>query len=421
MSIIRIFEVSKNISGMRTKRIEFKNSEELDLSARLELPAGAGTPAQFAIFAHCFTCGKNAKATTTISRALTQSGFGVLRFDFTGLGQSEGEFSDTGFSTNVQDIVDAAAFLEEFYLAPSLLIGHSLGGTAVIHAASKIKSVLALCTIGAPFDAAHVLNLFGKDRAELREKGSVKVRIASRDFTIGDKFLKDLEISSTAEVLSKLKKPILIMHSPQDEVVSIQNAADIYSAAFHPKSFISLDGTNHLLTNNDDANYAAHVLGAWVSRYISKSNDGKLKTDKQVAVQIGSDGFTTEVVAGEHYFLADEPKSVGGNNLGPSPYQLLNAALGACTAMTLKMYADRKKWPLEKATVHLSHNKEYSKDSANPEERSSRIDVFERVLELEGNLSQDQLQRLMEIANKCPVHRTLTDSSVEVKTTMKRD
>lgn len=406
---------------MRTKSIKFKNSEELELSAHLELPAGGGTPERFAIFAHCFTCGKNAKATTTISRALTQSGFGVLRFDFTDLGQSGGEFSDTGFTTNVQDIVDAAAFLKEFYKAPSLLVGHSLGGTAVIHASLKIKSVQAVCTIGAPFEAAHVLKLFGKERAEIREKGNVRVRIASRDFTIGDKLFNDLEGSSTAKVLSKLKKPILIMHSPQDEVVEIQNAADIYNSAVHPKSFISLDGTNHLLTENEDANYAARVLGAWVSRYIRESERIKIQTVKQVAVQIGSDGFTTEVVAGEHYFLADEPKSAGGNDLGPSPYQLLNAALGACTAMTIKMYADRKKWPLLKATVHLSYNKEYDKDSANPEDKSSKIDVFERELELEGDLSEDQRKRLLEIANKCPVHRTLTDNSVEVKTSLKSD
>ncbi len=406
---------------MRTKRIKFKNSEELELSARLELPAGTGTPERFAIFAHCFTCGKNAKATTAISRALTQSGYGVLRFDFTGLGQSEGEFSDTGFSTNVQDIVDAAAFLQEFYRAPSLLVGHSLGGTAAIHAASKIKSIQALCTIGAPFEAVHVLNLFGKDRAEIHDKKNIKVQIASREFNIGDKFLEDLETISTADVLSKLKKPILIMHSPQDEIVEIQNAANIYNSAFHPKSFISLDGTDHLLTEDNDANYVARVLGAWVSRYICESDDSKFQTEKQVAVQIGSDGFTTEVVAGEHYFLADEPKSVGGNELGPSPYELLNAALGACTAMTIKMYADRKKWRLDKATVHLSYNKEYDKDSANPEDRSSKIDFFERELELEGDLSEDQRERLLEIANKCPVHRTLTDNSVEVKTSLKTD
>lgn len=404
---------------MRTKRIKFKNSNDLELSARLELPAGTVSPIQFAIFAHCFTCGKNAKATTTISRALTQSGFGVLRFDFTGLGQSEGDFSDTGFATNVEDLIDAAKFLEEFYSAPSLLIGHSLGGTAVIHAASKISNIKAICTIGAPFEAAHVLKLFGKNRSEIQEKGSARVRIASRDFTIGAKFLNDLEETSTSDILSNLKIPILIMHSPQDEIVEIQNAADIYNAAFHPKSFISLDGTNHLLTNDDDANYVARVLGAWVSRYIPEDEKNKLKTDKQVVVEIGSDGFTTEILAGDHSFLADEPESVGGNNLGPSPYQLLNAALGACTAMTLKMYADRKKWPLTKSTIHLSHNKEYNMDSANPEMGSSKIDVFERVLELEGDLSEEQRNRLEEIANKCPVHRTLMDKSVEIRTSMK--
>lgn len=406
---------------MRTRNIKFKNAKELELSARLELPAGSTRPERYAIFAHCFTCGKNAKAATTLSRELTQSGFGVLRFDFTGLGQSEGDFGETGFTTNLSDLESAAAFLEEFYEAPTLLIGHSLGGTAVIHAAQKIDSIEAICTIGAPFEATHVRHLLTTDIKDLKENRRNTINIGGRDFDVSEDFLKDLDEFSTESILSKQKIPILIMHSPQDTIVNIENAAEIYNAAFHPKSFISLDGTDHLLTGNRDAEYAARVLGAWVSRYICESEEQKLHTEQEVAVQIGSDKFTSEVVAGAHRMLADEPKSAGGNDLGPSPYQLLNAALGACTVMTLKMYADRKDWPLEKATVHLSHNKEYAKDSANPEERKSKIDVFVRQLELEGALDEKQKNRLVEIANKCPVHRTLTDSEVEVKTSLKKD
>lgn len=404
---------------MRTKRIAFKNKNGLELSARLELPAGTSRPDRYAIFAHCFTCGKNAKGATTVSRALTQSGYGVLRFDFTGLGQSEGNFGETNFKTNISDLVDAASFLEEFYEAPSLLIGHSLGGTAVIHAAAKIKSVKALCTIGAPFEAEHVHHLIEVDPKEFEDDGKAKINIGGCLFEIGDAFYSDLEKHRTASILPDLKIPLLVMHSPQDKIVSIDNAADIYRAAHHPKSFISLDGFDHLITNEDNAEYVARVLGAWVSGYVYESDAGKLMTEKQVAVQIGSDEFTTEVVAGAHRFLADEPKSAGGNDLGPSPYQLLNAALGTCTAMTVKMYADRKKWPLTKATVHLNHAKEYGEDSAHPEERKSKIDVFIRELELEGDLNDDQKERLLEIANKCPVHRTLTDNEVEVKTSLK--
>ncbi|NEN24768.1 OsmC family protein [Cryomorpha ignava] len=399
---------------MRTKAIKFKNADDFELSARLELPIGE-KPRRFAIFAHCFTCGKNAKAATNISRELTQNGFGVLRFDFTGLGQSEGEFEDTGFTTNVEDIISAAKFLEEFYFSPTLLVGHSLGGTAVIHASAKVESVKAICTIGAPAEASHVLHVIGHSREEIEKNGKASVSIADRPFMIGQKFLSDLEKHSSESVLNKLRKAILIMHSPQDSVVEIENAAALFKAAHHPKSFISLDGANHLLTKQEDAEYASSVLGAWVKRYIPEVEE-PFTTENHTAVQLGSDGFTTEIIAGEHRFLADEPKSVGGNNLGPSPYQLLNAALGACTAMTIKMYADRKKWDLTKVTVHLDHSSEYAKDSSNPEAKKSRIDTFNRYLEVEGDLDDEKRARLLEIANKCPVHRTLTESDVKVET-----
>ena len=405
---------------MQTKIIKFKNSDELELSARLELPLGS-KPTAYAIFAHCFTCGNNAKAATNISRKLTQSGFGVLRFDFTGLGQSEGDFAETGFTTNISDIVSAAEFLDEFYESPSLLIGHSLGGTAVIHASAKIDSVKAVCTIASPSEANHVLRLMQHKRTEIEEAGKAEVNIGGRPFMIGNTFISDLEKHSTASVLAELNKAILIMHSPQDRVVEIENAAELYNAAHHPKSFISIDGADHLLLNPDDAEYVSELIGTWVKRYISEDKSHQLNTENQTAVRLSGDEFTSEIIAGSHRFIADEPKSVGGNDLGPSPYQLLNAALGACTAMTLKMYADRKKWDLSEVTVHLNHKKHYAEDMENPESSKSKIDVFERLLEIKGNLDNDQRERLLEIANKCPVHRTLTNTEVQVKTQLQSE
>lgn len=404
---------------MRTRRIKFNNKQDLELSARLELPAGSHEPGAYAIFAHCFSCGKNARAATSVSRELTQSGFGVLRFDFTGLGESEGDFGDTGFSNNISDLEAAADFLREFYVAPSLLIGHSLGGTAVIHAALRIQSVKAICTIGAPFEAEHLRHLLAVNPEDLDRGERVEVNLGGRNFRIGSGFYADLKSERTAKILPALKIPLLVMHAPGDKVVSIDNAREIYSAAFHPKSFISLDTADHLLLKPADATYAARMIGMWVSRYIDACKASGLETDQDVAVQIGSDKFTSEVIAGQHQFLADEPEKAGGNDLGPSPYQLLNAALGACTAMTLKMYADRKKWPLLKATIHLSHGKHYSADSSNPEKKSSKIDVFRRQIELEGDLDDKQRKRLLEIANKCPVHRTLTDNDVAIETQLK--
>ncbi len=404
---------------MKTLRIQFKNGDKIDLSARLELPIGY-EPNQFAIFAHCFTCGKNIKAATVISRQLTQSGFGVLRFDFTGLGQSEGHFAETGFTSHIQDLESAADYLTENYRAPSLIIGHSLGGTAAIHAASRIKSIKAICTIGAPFEAHHVMHMIDSSRDEIREKGRANVSIGGRSFEIGNTLLDDIEQHKTGKVLPDLKIPILILHSPQDKIVSIDNAADIYAAAHHPKSFVTLDGANHLVSDEDDASYVANITASWVKRYIDMENSDKLETDKHVAVQLGSDGFTSEVVSGKHNFLADEPKEFGGNDMGPSPYQLLNAALGACTAMTLKMYADRKKWDLSKVTVHLSHEKVHAKDSSDPETKKSKIDTFERSIEIEGDLDDTKREKLLEIAEKCPVHRTLTETEVRIETKLRK-
>jgi len=400
---------------VKTVSVKFKNKAGYSLSARLELPVGYRAE-HFAIFAHCFTCGKNSKASTVISRQLTLKGIAVLRFDFTGLGQSEGDFGESGFTSNIDDLISAADFLENEYHAAELIIGHSLGGTAVIHAAAQISSIRAVCTIGSPFESSHVRHLLESKTDEILEKGKAQVNIGGRPFEISKSFLDDIEKKSTGSILPDLKRSLLIMHSPQDKIVEIKNAAEIYQAAFHPKSFITLDGADHLLTNRRDSQYAAEVVAAWAQRYLGHSKKENLTTDLQTVVQLGNDGFTTEVVSGDHYLLADEPEDVGGNDLGPSPYQLLNSALGTCTAMTLKLYADRKKWDLKKVTVHLAHEKQHLEDSADPDSKSSKADVFFRKLEIEGELDADQRSRLLEIANKCPVHRTLTETEVKIET-----
>ncbi len=332
---------------------------------------------------------------------------------------SEGEFSQTGFTTNISDLESAASFLTENYEAPKLLIGHSLGGTAVLHASDRIGSIEAVCTIGSPFEPNHVLHLLESGREEIEREGVAEVHIGGRPFNIGKEFLEDIETHKTEEFLPNLRKALLIMHSPQDAIVEIDNAARIYVKAHHPKSFITLDGADHLLTNPKDAAYAANMIASWVTRYLPPDETPKIDTPEDVAVQLGTDGYTTEVQAGKHTFLADEPADVGGNDMGPTPYQLLNAALGTCTAMTLKMYADRKKWPLERVTVHLSHSKKHLEDSSHPESKNSKIEEFNRILEIEGELDEDQRNRLLEIADKCPVHRTLTERDVHVKTVLK--
>lgn len=402
---------------MPSKKIEFQNTNGENLAARLELPVDQH-PHTFAIFAHCFTCSKNIAAVRNISRALNQGGIAVLRFDFTGLGESEGDFADTNFSSNVEDLVAAAQYLEDNYQAPALLVGHSLGGAAVISAAAKMPSVKAVATIGAPFDPNHVSHLLSEGLEEIEEKGTASVNIGGRPFTVKKQFLEDIRESNLQEKLQQFRKAILIMHSPQDRTVSVDNAAKIYHAARHPKSYISLDGADHLLSQKMDSVYAGNMIAAWVSRYLELPKEEPLKAEKEVAVRLGDEGFTTEVMVRKHALTADEPESVGGNDFGPSPYELVSAGLGACTAMTLQMYARRKKWDLKEVTVHLEHYKDYAEDMANVENNQSKIDHFDRVVELEGNLDDDQKQRLLEIANKCPVHRTL-HSDIKINTVLK--
>lgn len=399
---------------MKSQRLTFENRKGLQLSASLDLPLGE-QPKAYAIFAHCFTCGKNLRGERNISLALTQEGFAVFRFDFTGLGQSEGEFFATNFSSNVSDLEDAANFLAGNYAPPQLIIGHSLGGAASLMASSRLDFVKAVVTIGAPAEPAHVAHLFQSIEERITTEGEAKVEIGGRPFLIQKHFLEDIRSVNLGDIIKSLKKPLLVMHSPQDTVVGIENAQKIYVQAWHPKSFVSLDGADHLLLKKADSLYAGKTIAAWAARYIDLNEPKPLLTNKQAVVRTGAVGYTTEVRAGQHTFIADEPASVGGADLGPSPYDLLVAALGTCTSMTLRMYADRKGWDLQEVRVHLQHSKEHCEDCGDTDSPKSKIDTIERVLELEGNLDEKQRARLLEIADRCPVHRTL-HSDIRVNT-----
>ncbi|MFD2561450.1 bifunctional alpha/beta hydrolase/OsmC family protein [Aquimarina rubra] len=392
---------------MSLSKISFTNAEGQTLSGRLELPADQH-PHNFALFAHCFTCNKNLGAVRNISRALTSQGFGVLRFDFTGLGESEGDFADTNFSGNVEDLVAAADFLTKEYQAPSLLVGHSLGGAAAIFAAAAIDSIKAVATVGAPSDPTHVQHLLRSGLEEIEANGKAIVNLSGRDFTIKKQFLDDLETKSLPTVAKNLDKALLVLHSPQDTTVGIRNAEEIYHAAKHPKSFVTLDGADHLLMRKEDSIYVGKVIAGWSSRYVDIPEEPKLKSQHHVVASLGNDeGYTTQMKVGNHYMVADEPESVGGNDFGPSPYELVSAGLSACTAMTIKMYVARKDWDLQNVEVHTSYDKKHMEDCENCEDPMAKIDTFEREIKLEGNLDEKQIQRILQIADKCPVHKTL--------------
>ncbi|MEP2281201.1 bifunctional alpha/beta hydrolase/OsmC family protein [Maribacter sp.] len=396
---------------MGFEKVTFTNSQGKQLAARLELPTNQEAHS-YAIFAHCFTCNKNFSAVRNISRALVSRGIAVLRFDFTGLGESEGEFEETNFSSNVSDLIEAAKFLEQNYKAPSLLVGHSLGGAAVIFAASQLDAVVAVTTIGAPSSPAHVQHLFKSNVDEINTMGKAKVNIGGRDFTIKKDFIDDIQSKPMKEVLKNMRKPYLVIHSPQDTIVGIENAKELYQYAHHPKSFISIDKADHLLMDNEDSTYVGNVIAGWAERYLDVPKRQSVKTTHQVAVSIGNEGFTSEIVSGNHLLIADEPKDFGGNDFGPSPYDYVSSGLGACTAMTLRMYASRKKWDLQKVIVHVDHGKEHALDSENTS-AVKKIDTFKRKIELYGDLNSEQRKRLLEIADKCPVHKTLsTESSI---------
>jgi len=390
--------------------VRFPGSLGATLAARLDLPPVK--PAAFALFAHCFTCSKDTLAASRISAALTGRGIAVLRFDFTGLGGSEGDFANTNFSSNIADLVAAAAWLKREREAPKILIGHSLGGAAVLAAAQEIPEAAAVATIAAPFEPAHVRDLLAPALPEIEAAGEATVELAGRAFRIKKQFLDDIGGRSGREAIANLRKALLIFHSPRDTTVSIDNAAQIFMAAKHPKSFVSLDDADHLLTRREDASYVAAVLAAWASRYIGAPvvEAQPIRADEPGVVTVAEtrEGkFTQAITVGKHRLRADEPASAGGTDTGPSPYDLLLAALGACTAMTVRMYADLKQLPLEKITVRLRHEKVHAQDCAECETREGKIDRIEREIELKGKLDDAQRARLLEIANKCPVHRTL--------------
>ena len=399
---------------MPSERFEFLNARGEKLAAALERPAGQ--PSAFALFAHCFTCGKDNLAAKRIAEGLTARGIAVLRFDFTGLGASEGDFANTTFSSNVQDLVAAANHLRQEYQAPAILIGHSLGGAAVLAAARHVPEARAVATIGAPADPAHVAGLFQQHVAEIQEKGEVEVALAGRPFRIRKEFLDDVAMHSLEDHLASLRKALLVLHSPTDDTVGIENASAIFTAAKHPKSFLSLSGADHLLSRRADAVYVAEVIAAWSERYLDMVPEPDEMPIEGVLIGETRNGkFEQSVVIGTHRYLADEPVSVGGSGSGPSPYEYLLAALGACTSMTIRLYADLKKIPLARVSVLLKHDKIHAIDCENCETKEGKIDRIDREIRLEGELSAEQRGKLMEIADKCPVHRTL-HSEIDVRT-----
>ena len=403
---------------MKKINVSFTNSDQKELKGVLELPTNA-KPENFILFAHCFTCNKNFHAPTNISRSLASEGFGVLRFDFTGLGESEGDFEDTNFSSNVDDLIAAADFLAKEYVAPSIIIGHSLGGAATLFASKKLDSVKAMVTINAPSNLSHVQKHFESGMDQIEKDGYANIKIGGRRFKIKKHFVEDLRKNEQATALKEIRKSLLIMHSPQDNVVSIDHAEELYRSAWHPKSFVSLNGTDHMLSDEKDSKYAGNVIAAWVTRYISKTELPDLETDHEVMANLGPEGFTTQIIAGQHNFLADEPLKAGGNNLGPNPYELLSSGLAACTSMTIQMYARRKKWPVENVETHVSYEKKYSEDCENCEDSKAKIDSFQREISLQGDLDKKQRDRLLEIADKCPVHKTLS-AKAQITTFLKK-
>lgn len=404
---------------MKSIKAFFPNSAGEELAGILDMPDG--TTRAFALFAHCFTCSKDLKAATNISRALTSAGIAVLRFDFTGLGQSDGTFADSSFSSNVDDLLAATRWLQAEHQAPEILVGHSLGGTAVLQAAAKIPSAVAVATIGSPSSPTHISHMLKGAEAQLREHGEAEVQLGGRPFRIRQQFVDDLDKHNVTNTIAELRKALLVMHAPLDEVVEISNASELFVAAKHPKSFVSLDSADHLMSRQQDSHYAGLVLAAWASRYLKPA-----AADDSAPVQAIADGvvarteagsFLTQVVAGEHRFVADEPAGVGGTDAGPSPYDYLSAALATCTTMTLKMYADHKKINLRSATVSVRHGRVHAEDCVDCESTSGKIDEFRRELHLDGDLDEKQRQRMLEIADRCPVHKTL-HNEIRVRTSL---
>lgn len=402
---------------MPTERISFPGHDGQMLAARLDLPDGPHLAT--ALFAHCFTCSKDIPAARRIAGRLASMGIAVLRFDFTGLGHSCGEFANTTFSSNVADLAAAARYLTGRGMAPSLLIGHSLGGAAVLRARALIDSVRAVVTLGAPFEPGHVTHNFAGALSEITETGQAEVTLGGRPFVIGRDFVEDVSHQNLSAAIGGLKAALLVMHAPQDDVVGVDNASNIFGAAKHPKSFVTLDDADHLISRAKDAEYAAEVIAAWVQRYVPLTPPAPPPGAPEGIVRVSEadpNGFLQDVNAGpSHHLLADEPLSYGGSDKGLTPYGLVSAGLGACTSMTIRMYARRKKWPLDHVSVDVSHDKVHAQDSETGS--VSKIDSFRRVIRLCGDLDADQRARLLEIADRCPVHRSL-EHGAQVVTTL---
>ena len=400
-----------------TEKFTFEGAAGQKLDGRIDRPL-VGTPRAAVLFAHCFTCTKQSLAATRIAEALALKGVAVLRFDFTGLGASEGEFANAGFVSNVEDLVAAARALEADGMPPALLVGHSLGGAAVIAAAGDIPSAKAVATIGAPFETDHVFHHFGESVDKIERDGEAEVEIGGRSFRVSSAFLEQGRSQPQAERLAELGRPLLVMHAPTDATVSVEDARHIYEAARHPKSFVALDGADDLMTEPGAAEYAANMIAAWAAPYLPAKEEGVRDLPGTVQVETAGGKFTQYVRTPDHEFLADEPKSFGGDNLGPTPYDLLLAALGTCTSMTMMMYAERKKWPLERVIVDLEHGRDHHLDCVDcgAGKDAEPIQAIERALTIVGDLDEEQRARLVEIADKCPVHRTL-ESDLHIHTT----
>ncbi len=403
--------------AIKSEKLSFESTTGEMLAARLDLPAGA--PRAYALFAHCFTCSKDIFAAQRIAGGLAEAGIAVLRFDFTGLGHSEGEFANTNFSSNVDDLVRAADFLRATRAAPKLLVGHSLGGAAVLAAAARVPEAVAVATIGAPADPGHVAHLFQDAAPEIEAKGEAEVQLGGRSFRIKKQFLDDISGHNLDVAIGSLRKALVVFHAPRDATVGIDNAGHIFAAAKHPKSFVSLDDADHLLSRKADAVYVARVLAAWAGRYLGETEDARpalaAAPGTVVVREAGTGRFAQEIAAGRHALSADEPADYGGDDGGPTPYDLVLAGLGACTSMTVRMYAARKGWPLDRVSVTLAHDKIHAADCADCETRDGRIDRIERRVALDGALDQAQRARLLEVADKCPVHKTLK-GEVEILT-----
>lgn len=403
-------------SGTTVEKVSFTGVSGASLSGRLDRPVGE--PAAYALFAHCFTCSKDVFAASRISGALAARGIAVLRFDFTGLGHSGGEFAHSSFSSNVGDLLSAADFLRRTRQAPAIVIGHSLGGAAVLAAAPRLPEAKAVVTINAPSDPAHVLALLKDSRETIERDGRAAVEIAGRRFTITRDFIEDVARQDLLDGVRSMAKPLLLFHAPRDEIVGIDNASSIFRAARHPKSFVSLDEADHLLRRREDAVYVADIIAAWASRYVPAQPAAAGEQGAVLVAETGRGRFQQGVVVGRHHLIADEPTGVGGDDSGPTPYDYLLTALGACTAMTIRMYAERKAIPLDRVGVRLKHDQIHAADCADCRTREGKIDRIEREIELVGDIDEETQARLLEIADKCPVHRTLT-SEIAIRTRLK--